>query len=276
MDGGEAFAKIQGEDLTHVFWDELGQEADPQVVLRVRSSMRTSDPTIKTKFIATANPLGPGSWWIRDYIVSKQMPLRIWSCEFFGGSETCWVKSTLHDNPHLSDPAAYEKELIASCFGDESKIAAEVRGEWGAVTAGFFGTCLSVERSMLPGDFKAPWTFDSDGVLRESSKGKFCWIGADWGTASPACALLMCEIQEGIEYGGKYLPRGSWVVVDEEYVCSVQPDGSREWNRGDRSLTVPKFVERVAGLYRRNGLTFRDISERRTVMDSAISAQRLW
>ena len=177
------------------------------------------------------------------------------------------------DNPHLNDPAAYEKELIASCFGDESKIAAEVRGEWGAVTAGFFGTCLSVGRSMLPGDFKAPWTFDSDGVLRESSKGKFCWIGADWGTASPACALLMCEIQEGIEYGGKYLPRGSWVVVDEEYVCSVQPDGSCEWNRGDRSLTVPKFVERVAGLYQRNGLTFRDISERRTVMDSAISAQ---
>ena len=45
MDGGEAFAKIQGEDLSHVFWDELGQEADPAVVLRVRSSMRTTDPS---------------------------------------------------------------------------------------------------------------------------------------------------------------------------------------------------------------------------------------
>lgn len=78
MDGGEAFAKIQGEDLSHIFWDELTQEPDPQVVLRARSSMRTTDPAVVPKFIATCNPLGPGSWWVRDYIVSKQLPGRIW------------------------------------------------------------------------------------------------------------------------------------------------------------------------------------------------------
>ena len=64
MDAGDAFNKIQGEDLSHIFWDELGQEADPQVVLRARSSMRTTDSTVVPKFIATANPLGPGSWWM--------------------------------------------------------------------------------------------------------------------------------------------------------------------------------------------------------------------
>ena len=61
MDAGDAFNKIQGEDLSHIFWDELGQESDPQVVLRARSSMRTTDPTVVPKFICTANPLGPGS-----------------------------------------------------------------------------------------------------------------------------------------------------------------------------------------------------------------------
>ena len=46
MDANDAFNKIQGEDLSHIFWDELGQESDPQVVLRARSSMRTTDPTV--------------------------------------------------------------------------------------------------------------------------------------------------------------------------------------------------------------------------------------
>ncbi len=64
MDAGDAFNKIQGEDLSHIFWDELGQEAGPQVVFRARSSMRTTDPTEVPKFICTANPIGPGSWWL--------------------------------------------------------------------------------------------------------------------------------------------------------------------------------------------------------------------
>ena len=126
LDAGNAFNKIQGEDLSHIFWDELGQEADPQVVLRARSSMRTTDPTIVPKFIATANPLGPGSWWIRDYLITKSMPDRIVNGEFFGAQPAVWVKSTLRDNPYLSNPDQYEQELRASCFGDESKIAAEV------------------------------------------------------------------------------------------------------------------------------------------------------
>ena len=273
MDAGDAFNKIQGEDLSHIFWDELGQESDPQVVLRARSSMRTTDPTVIPKFIATANPLGPGSWWIRDYIVTKQLPNRIFNCEFFGAQPAVWVKSTLRDNPYLSNPDQYEAELRASCFGDESKIAAEVLGEWGQVTAGFFGSCLSIERSMLPGDVKIPWRLDGDGVLRSEARGRYCWVGGDWGTASPACAVLMCEVQEGMWIGERHMPRGSWICIDEEYVCSVQPDGSKEWNRGDRSLTAPQFVARVRDLYGRHGLVFNNIDKRRVVMDSAVTAQ---
>ena len=273
MDAGDAFNKIQGEDLSHIFWDELGQEADPQVVLRARSSMRTTDPTVVPKFIATANPLGPGSWWIRDYLVTKALPNRIFTCEFFGAQPTVWIKSTLRDNPYLSNPDQYEKELRASCFGDESKIAAEVLGEWGQITAGFFGSCLSIERSMLPGDFEIPWHPNKSGGFTEKTKAHWCWIGGDWGTASPACVVLMCQIQEPMMIGERHIARGSWVCVDEEYVCSIQPDGSKEWNRGDRSLTAPQFVERVKKLYIRNGFTNWVIPHRRVIMDSAVTAQ---
>lgn len=273
MDAGDAFNKIQGEDLSAIFWDELGQEADPQVVLRARSSMRTTDPTVSPIFIFTANPLGPGSWWIRDYLVTKAHPGKVFKCEFFGAANTCWFKSTLRDNPHLSNTDQYEAELRASCFGDESKISAEVYGDWGQVTAGFFGSCLSIERSMLDGDFSIPMTPDARGVSTEDSRRRYAWIGADWGTASPACGVLLWEVPDGMEYRGKWIPRGSWVAVDEEYVCSIQPDGSKEWNRGDRTLTTPKFVDRMRALYARQGFVFRSIHEKRTIMDSAVTAQ---
>ena len=67
-----SFNKLQGEDLSHVYIDELTQFPDPQTVLRIRSSMRTSDPSVKTKFIATANPF-PHGWWCRDYIIRKSV-----------------------------------------------------------------------------------------------------------------------------------------------------------------------------------------------------------
>ena len=48
-------------------------------------------------------------------------------------------------------------DLVEAILTEGGKIAAEVLGEWGQVTAGFFGSCLSIERSMLPADFQIPW-----------------------------------------------------------------------------------------------------------------------
>ena len=69
------------------------------------------------------------------------------------------------------------------------------------------------------------------------------------------------------------MPRGSWVCVDEEYACSTKPDGSKEWNRGDRSLTAPAFVERVKKLYQRHHFPKDAIPPRRTIVDSAVTEQ---
>ena len=37
----------------------------------------------------------------------------------------------------------------------------------------------------------AAWRLDGDGVLREESRRRYCWVGGDWGTASQACAVRM-------------------------------------------------------------------------------------
>ena len=83
----------------------------------------------------------------------------------------------------------------------------------------------------------------------------------------------MHEVKESMEIAGRHIPRGSWICVDEEYVYSIQPDRSKEWNRGDRSITAPQFVQRIRGLYQRNGFVFKSIAAKRTIMDSAVTAQ---
>ena len=59
-----SFNKLQGEDLSHIYIDELTQFPDPQTVLRIRSSMRTVDKRVRPMFVATANPF-PHGWWCR-------------------------------------------------------------------------------------------------------------------------------------------------------------------------------------------------------------------
>ena len=66
--------------------------------------MRTTDLTVVPKFIATANPLVPGSWWIRNDLVTEALPNRIFTCDFFGAHHAVCVESTLRDNPYLNNP----------------------------------------------------------------------------------------------------------------------------------------------------------------------------
>ena len=268
-----SFNKLQGEDLSHVYIDELSQFPDPQTVLRIRSSMRTVDKRVRPMFVATANPF-PHGWWCRDYIVTKSLPGRVFNCELFGGVPTVWFRSTLRDNPHLANPDQYEADLKASAFGDESRARAEIFGDWAGSAAGFFGAALSESRNMLPADLVLPMQGVSNGVYGPENQRKWVWLGGDWGTASPAANILMVEVvDDDVEMGGKHVPRGSWVCVDEVYECGVQQDGSREWNRGDRSLTTKKFVEDTREMLFRWGMVFSDIGRRRTIMDAAVTAQ---
>ncbi len=268
-----SFNKLQGEDLSHIYIDELTQFPDPQTVLRIRSSMRTTDKRVRPLFVATANPF-PHGWWCRDYIVTKAQPGNIFNCELFGGVPTVWFKSTLRDNPHLANPDQYEADLKASAFGDESRARAEIFGDWAGSSAGFFGTALSESRNMLPGDLVLPYQGVDGPLVTREHQLKWCWLGCDWGTASPAAAVLMVQVVDDfIELGGKHIVRGSWICVNETYVCGVQKDGSKEWNRGDRTLTTKKFAARVGGLLAHYGMNFGDIGRRRTIMDSAVTAQ---
>ena len=82
----QAFGRFQGEDLSHVAIDELGQIGDPGPVLRLLSSMRSVDPAVTPRFIATANPGNVGSLWIFENIISRSAPWVPAHCELLNHS----------------------------------------------------------------------------------------------------------------------------------------------------------------------------------------------
>ena len=127
---------------------------------------------------------------------------------------------------------------------------------------------------MLPADLVLPMQGVVNGVYGPINQRKWVWLGGDWGTASPAANVAMVEIvDDGVEMGGKHIPRGSWVCFDEVYCSGVQQDGSKEWNRGDRTLTTKKFAEATRDMLQRWGMVFSDVGRRCTIMDSAVTAQ---
>ena len=261
----EALNRFQGVDLSHVFLDEAGQLPDPAPVLRILSSMRSTDPAITPRLVLSANSIGPGSWWIYQHLVSRCVPWRPEYVELFR-HETVTIHSTLFDNGHLTDRDGYIESLKASCNFDEGKIASEVYGSWGAVSGAFFGHVWDQNRVQVPSIGGLPVndpSFDHYNV----------WLSLDWGTRAPSSLLLAYRLPTAGWWGGKYLGAGSVVVVDEVYTDQRQPDGSRQWNTGDRSLTTAKMAIAAKQLCRRNGVELADIPKRHRVMDCALAAE---
>jgi hypothetical protein len=260
-----AFSRFQGIDLSHVYVDESGQIADPAPILRLRSSMRSTHPGVIPRMVLSCNPNNAGSWWHYDHIIRKCVPWRPQYVELFR-KEVVLIHSTLFDNPFITDPDAYIEALKASCNFDEAKIQSEVYGSWGSVSGAFFGHVWNNARIQVPSIGGLP--------VRDGAFDPFnVWMALDWGTRAPSSLLLAYRIPHAGWWGGKYLGAGSVVLIDEVYTCTTTPDGTRQWNEGDRTLTTTRMAELARQLCRRNGLEIGDIARRHRVMDAALSAE---
>ena len=260
-----AFGRFQGIDLSHVYIDESGQIPDPAPILRIRSSMRSTVPGVIPRMVLSCNPNNVGSWWHYENIIRKAVPWRPMFCELFR-KEVVLIHSTLYDNPHIVDRDTYIEALKASCNFDESKIQSEVFGSWGAVSGSFFGHVWNQQRIQVPSIGGLP-VGDPDFNPHD------VWMSLDWGTRAPSSLLLAYRTRRPRWWGGKYIGANSVVLVDEVYTDQRTPDGSRQWNIGDRTLTTTKMAALAVQLCRRNGIDLADVSMRHRVMDAALGAE---
>ena len=260
-----AFGRFQGIDLSHVYIDESGQIPDPAPILRIRSSMRSTTPGVVPRMVLSCNPNNAGSWWHYDHIIRKAVPWRPQYVELFR-KEMVLIHSTLYDNPYITDRDTYIEALKASCNFDDAKIQSEVYGSWGTVSGSFFGHVWNQQRIQLPSIGGLP-------VDDPTFRVRDCWLSLDWGTRAPSSLLLAWRPPNACYWGGRYIGAKSCVLIDEVYTDNPTPDGTRQWNQGDRTLTTDKLAQLAKMMCRRNGIDLQRIPPRHRVMDAALGAE---
>jgi hypothetical protein len=198
-------SKFIGRESTLIFFDDVGQLREFRFMNLIKSNLR-SPAGVPLSVLATGNPGGAQHMTLKRLYL-PHVPWRPFQIE----NET-WVltPSTMEDNPFL-DHADY-KRRIESATNDAGLRRAWIENDW-SVEAGICFSSFSEADSVLPVD--VPFR-----ITRRWAP----YVGMDWGTSAPACALFMGRCPGDVPG----IPAGS-VVVFDEFATHAGPD---ELNKG--------------------------------------------
>lgn len=215
----------QGHSYTRVYVEEMGTFANPEPIFKLMATLR-SGAGVPCRFIATANPGGPGHSWIKArYIDPAPLGMKIITESRFDdltkqniSSQRIFIPSKLTDNPYINN-ADYIARLYLS--GNEELVKAWLKGDWNVLLGAFFPE-FDVRKHVIR-QFKIPkhWTR---------------FMSMDWGTATPFSVgwwtVVPDEFDAGLEiykdqweaYTGQsevtgiaYLPKGAIIRYKEWY-----------------------------------------------------------
>jgi hypothetical protein len=214
LDNDSDANNYQGHSYTWQCFDEAGNWGDPTPIDKLWATLR-SPKGIPTRRLLTGNPGGPGHSWIKARYIDPVPPLRLNRID--GNITRVFIPSKVDDNEILmkSDPG-YVDRIKQS--GPEWLVRAWLEGDWNIVAGGMFSDVLTEKNILKPFDIPAGWKVNR------------CF---DWGSSAPYAVLWTAESN-----GEGTLPRGSIVVIAEEYGWSGKP------NEGLR-LTVRDIAERI-------------------------------
>jgi len=136
--------RYQGQSYSWIGVDELPQYASPDVWHFLRSSLRTTDPTIPLHMRATGNPGNVGSAWVKKVFIDPAEPdTRVTEkieYELDGKTLTSeitrkFIAASVWDNPYLTQDSSYVA-MLASL--PEVKRKQFLYGDWDVVEEGAF------------------------------------------------------------------------------------------------------------------------------------------
>ena len=221
LDHENDFGKFQGRSFGLIIADEAGQYPSPNLLDRLRSSLR-APLGIPTRYIITANPGGPGHGWIKKRHVLRPE----WEpyTDDNTGISFVTVNGTYESNIFI-DREKYARNLRASNAADPALVQAWLSGDWTAISGAFF-ECLT-DKSMfdpwqtLPGGVGIEYHTDfmHQGEVKSRHEWKF-FLAGDYGYAAPSVFLAMAE-SPGREHEGRFYPRGSKIVFDEVALAGI-------------------------------------------------------
>ena len=174
----------KGAAYSLLLWDEITGWHDDGPYEFVMTRLRSTNPDIFCQSIGSANPDGPGMWWVRDRwrIMDPTTPpetpfladLDDDAPADMEPHKRVFIPSLLQDNPHLNKDDQYRSGLYA--IRDPVRRKAYINGDWSV----FVGQAYPEydENLHLVNDFALP-------------QGWPRWAGMDWGTAKPYCLLYL-------------------------------------------------------------------------------------
>lgn len=162
------------EANTRVYVEEMGTFANPDPIFKLMATLR-SGGSVPCRFVATANPGGPGHLWIKKrYIDPNPSGMQVLPTMFknpFTGEdikkERIFIPSKVTDNKYTNN-AEYIGSLYLS--GNEELVKAWLLGDWNVTLGAFFSEWTTSKHVIKTFTVPKHWTR---------------FISADWGSATP-------------------------------------------------------------------------------------------
>lgn len=240
------FQKLQGRSYSYIAVDEAGQYASPNLIDRLRSSLRAPQGT-PTRFMLLANPGGPGHHWLvrRHALERSWLP---YTCPATG-AEFVTVHATYRDNPFI-DREKYRRNLIAACATDPELAKAWLDGDWSVLRGAYFSNVIDESRNLIE-----PWARLPDWAGWWGEGDWRFYLAHDFGVAAPSVTYLCAESRGAQGPDGYFYSAGSVVLVDED--AQVHPDDDSQ----GLGLTVPDQAHRIKGMTRRWGVPAEGVAD---------------
>jgi len=210
------YYRYHGSNYQLLIADEITNWKDPEPLDKLTSLLRSTNREIHHQVILATNPAGAGHWWVKERYID---PAPDWGIEYeYNGKSAVSYNIRVQDNPYINpEYLDYLRNLK-----DEKLRKAWWEGSWDLQLDRFFQY--------------DPARHDLSFIPRVRGE-VICAV--DWGTASPYAVLWLLHTEEDNIIGNKFIPRDSYIVIDEVY------GGSEiDWKRGVYH-TVREVSERI-------------------------------
>jgi hypothetical protein len=98
----KAYMKYQGHEYQRELIEELTQIPSEELYLKILSSCRSTNLNLRARFFGTANPGGPGHFWVKKRFVDPSRP-GVPFKDIVSGRGRLYVPATVDDNPTLME-----------------------------------------------------------------------------------------------------------------------------------------------------------------------------
>jgi hypothetical protein len=243
----------QGHSYTRVYIEEMGTFPDPKPIMKLMATCRPPHgSSTPCKFIATANPGGPGHLWIKQrYIDPAPTGMKIlptpftdpWTGEKFY-KDRVFIPSKVTDNKYTNN-REYIGNLYLAANNDTELIKSWLLGDWNVMLGAYFHewnpTIHVIKRFNVP----RTWTR---------------FMSLDWGSYRPFSVGWWAVVPDEFDFMDSFgytpaiqswatqknikLPKGSIIRYRELYGAQKDQLGMTVPNTGLK-LTVEEVAARI-------------------------------